>query len=243
MSSPTVLVIEHEADCPPAHVGTWLVAAGCTLAVCRPYAGDALPALTSYDALLVLGGPMGAGDDDEHPWLGPVKEQIRKAVASELPTLGICLGHQLIAVALGGSIRRNPRGQQVGLIGVGWTSEAAVDPLLGPLATPRRGVQWNDDLVTGLPPGATVLAATEHGEIQAVRYAPTVWGVQHHPEVDVPILRPWAASDLGSHQARGIDQEAVLREIDAARDELDDAWRPLATGFAGLAAGFAERRR
>lgn len=242
MISPTVLVVEHEADCPPAHVGEWLTAAGCTLDVRRPYAGDPLPALTSYDALLVLGGPMGAGDDDKHPWLGPVKEQIREAVATELPTLGICLGHQLIAVALGGSIDRNPRGQQVGLIGVGWTPEAAADPLLGPLATPRRGVQWNDDLVTGLPPGATVLATTEHGEIQAVRYAPTVWGVQNHPEVDVPVLRPWAASDLGSHQSRGIDQEAVLRDIDAAREELDEAWRPLATGFAALAAGFAERR-
>ena len=242
MSAPTVLVVEHEADCPPAHVGTWLVEAGCVLDVRRPYVGDELPDLTTYDALLVLGGPMGAADDEEHPWLGPVKERIRAAVAGELPTLGICLGHQLIAVALGGAIARNPRGQQVGLIGVGWKAEADDDPLLGPLATPRRGVQWNDDVVVELPPGATVLAATGHGEIQAVRYAPTVWGVQHHPEVDADTLRPWAASDLGSHEARGIDQDAVLREITAARAELDAAWRPLADGFAALAAGFAGRR-
>jgi GMP synthase (glutamine-hydrolysing) len=61
--------------------------------------------------------------------------------------------------------------------------------------------------------------------------------VQLHPEVDVPVLQPWAESDRGSHETRGIDTDAVLRDIDAARAELDDAWRPLADGFAALARG------
>lgn len=232
---PTVLVIEHDAECPVALVGGWLATAGCDVVVCRPYAGDVLPALATYDALLVLGGPMGANDDTTHAWLAPVKELVRDARATQVPTLGICLGHQLIAVALGGAVDRNPRGQQVGLLGLGWTAAAADDPLLGPLATPRRGVQWNDDVVTRLPEDATLLAETEHGEVQAVRFAPLMWGVQLHPEVDVPVLRPWAESDRGSHETRGIDTDGVLRDIDAARQELDDAWRPLAEGFAALA--------
>ena len=119
MSEATVLVVEHEDKCPPALVGDWLVEAGCALEVRRPYAGDDLPDLTAYDAFLVLGGPMGAGDDAKHGWLGPVKERVRDAVATGLPTLGICLGHQLIAVALGGTVERNPRGQQLGLLPVG----------------------------------------------------------------------------------------------------------------------------
>ncbi|KQW43971.1 hypothetical protein ASC77_21495 [Nocardioides sp. Root1257] len=231
-----VLVVEHDAECPAALMGTWLTEAGCTLDVWRPYAEGAgeLPGPASYDGLLVLGGPMGADDDAKHGWLGPVKELLREVRGSGLPTLGICLGHQLIASALGGRVERNPRGQQVGLLDVGWTDAAAADPLLGPLATPRRGVQWNDDLVTALPAGATLLAETAYGEVQAVGYGPAMWGVQLHPEVDAAGLRPWADEDRGSHETRGIDTDAVLREIEAARSELDEAWRPLATGFAAL---------
>jgi GMP synthase (glutamine-hydrolysing) len=236
VSAPLVLVVEHDRECPPALLGDWLTDAGCALDVRRPYAGDELPAdVASYDGLLVLGGPMGANDDAKHAWLAPVKQLVRDAVATQVPTLGVCLGHQLAAVALGGTVDRNPHGQQVGLLDVGWTDAAVDDALLGPLATPRRGVQWNDDVVTGLPPGTTLLAATGLGEVQAVRYAPLAWGVQLHPEVDVPVLQPWAESDRGSHETRGIDTDAVLREIDAARAELDDAWRPLAAGFSALA--------
>jgi len=236
-----VLVVEHDAECPPALFGTWLADAGCEVEVCRPYAGDTLPDLAPYDGLLILGGPMGANDDESHAWLGPVKELVRDARATRLPTLGICLGHQLIAVALGGTVGRNPRGQQVGLLGLGWTESAPGDRLVGPLSTPRRGVQWNDDVVTRLPSDATLLAKTGHGEVQAARYAPLMWGVQLHPEVDVPVLQPWAESDRGSHETRGIDTDGLLRDIGAARAELDDAWRPLATGFARLAEEHAER--
>lgn len=242
MTRPSVLVVEHDRECPPALFGDWLDAAGCDLDVRRPYAGDDLPGLGAYDALLILGGPMGANDDAKHDWLGPVKELVRDARAAFVPTLGICLGHQLIAVALGGSVDRNPTGQQVGLIGVGWTDAATSDGLLGPLATPRRGVQWNDDVVTSLPADATLLAETGRGEVQAVRYGPQMWGVQLHPEVDAEVLRPWADEDRGSHATRGIDTDGLLRDIAAAREELDDAWQPLAAGLAALAAERAEEQ-
>jgi GMP synthase (glutamine-hydrolysing) len=230
-----VLVVQHEDDCPPALLGDWLAETGCELVVVRPYAGEGLPLLEGYDALVVLGGPMGAHDDADHRWLAPTRERIREAVAVGLPTLGVCLGHQLVAVALGGAVEPNPRGQQVGLLEVGWTDEARTDELLGGLATPRRGVQWNHDVVTRLPEGSVLLAATPTGEVQAVRFAPAAWGVQLHPEVTAEVLRPWAASEEGSHAARGVDQTGLLREIEDARAELDEAWRPLAYRFAALA--------
>ncbi|HEY0948999.1 type 1 glutamine amidotransferase, partial [Nocardioides sp.] len=216
----SVLVVEHDAECPPALLGTWLAEAGCDLEVRRPYAGDDLPALAAYDGLLVLGGPMGANDDERHGWLGPVKDLVRDARDTGVPVLGVCLGHQLVAVAHGGRVERNPRGQQVGLLEVGWTDAAGDDPLFGPLATPRRGVHWNDDVVTELPPGAVLLATAAGGEVQAARFAARAWGIQLHPEVDGPVLLPWAESDRGSHETRGIDTDAVLGEIDAARAEL-----------------------
>ena len=70
--------------------------------------------------------------------------------------------------------------------------------------------------------------------MQAVRYARAMWGVQLHPEVDAEVLGPWAEEDRGSHETRGVDTDGLLREIDAARAELDEAWRPLAEGFAAL---------
>lgn len=237
MTAPRVLVVQHEADGPPGHVGRWLLEAGCLLEVRRPYAGEALPEdLDGYDGLVVLGGAMGAHDDDHHWWLTPTKELICAAAAAGLPTWGICLGHQLAAVALGGVSKRNPRGQQIGLLEVGWTAEAGQDPLLALARTaPRRGVQWNYDVVDPLPAGATVLAATPAGEVQAVRYGPAMWGVQLHPEVDQTIVAAWVTDDERTALAgRGLDADGVLAEIEAARAELDAAWRPVAEGFARL---------
>ncbi|SDD61330.1 type 1 glutamine amidotransferase [Nocardioides lianchengensis] len=235
-----ILVVQHEDDCPPALVGGWLADAGAQLDVRRPYAGDDLPAtLADHDALLVLGGSMGADDDAEHAWLAPTKALARAAVADGVPLLGICLGHQLVSSALGGVVRRNPAGQQLGLLEVGWTAEAATDELFGPLAeapAPARGAHWNNDVVVEPPPGAVLLATAPAGEVQALRFGPRAWGLQLHPEVDHEILGRWAADDAGSHEAAGIDQAELLGAVEAAAAELEATWAPLAHGFARVAA-------
>lgn len=226
-----VLVVQHEDDCPPALLGCWLVEAGLGLDVRRPYAGEALPEdLGAHAGMVVLGGRMGADDDADHAWLGPTKALLADAVEREVPTLGVCLGHQLLASALGGTVARNPRGTQLGLLEVGWRDEARDDALVGALCTSRRALQWNDDVVTGLPAGAVLLAAAPAGEPQVVRYGPAAWGVQNHPEVDADVVRVWAAADgdpPGSAE--------VVAALAAAREELDVAWRPLASSYARLA--------
>lgn len=233
-----VVAIEHEPGCPPAHLGTWLSDAGAEVTVCRPWAGDELPAATAYDALVVLGGSMGANDDELHHWIGPVKQLVRDCVAAGTPLLGICLGHQLVAAALGGTVERSPHGQQVGLFEVGWLPGADQDELVAGIAAadpPVRGIHWNHDLVTALPPEATALARTPQGELQVVRFAPRVWGVQHHPEADEHIVGAWTDGDREEHLARGLDQAALVEGIRQARAEQDVAWRPLATRFVELA--------
>ena len=234
MSGPRIAVVQHEADCPPALFGEWLTDAGAELDICHAYAGEDLPDPATYDALVVLGGAMGANDDADSPWLAPVRMRIRTHASDGVPVLGICLGHQLAAVALGGVVETNSRGQTFGLRTLGWTSDAHLDPLMSTVATPRRGVHWHDDVVTDVPEGTVVLARAEGVEVQAARFAPTVWGVQHHPEVEAGLIRPWAVADRELHRAQGLDTEAVLAEIDDARDELEAAWRPLAARFVEL---------
>jgi len=229
-----ILVVQHEEDCPPAWVGDWLVQAGCTLDVRHAYAGDALPAdLRGHEALLVLGGAMGANDDAKHDWLGPTKQLVGEAASRAVPTLGICLGHQLVAVALGGETGPNPRGQQLGLLAMGWTDEGRADDLTRGLADTGFGVHWNDDIVLRPPEGTVVLAQAPGGELQVARFAPNVWGVQLHPEVDEQILATWAEDDRDRYDEGVLDD--VLRRVAAARSDLAAGWRPLAEAFAALA--------
>jgi len=173
---------------------------------------------------------MGAHDDEKAPWLPATRELIRLASAASAPTLGVCLGHQLSAVALGGEIEVNPKGRQLGLLDVGWTAEAVDDELMGELVGPRRAMHWNDDVVSRLPDGARQLATASTGEVQAARLAPTVWGIQWHPEVDDALVAAWATDGSLSP----IEREQVLDDLVRSRLDLDAAWRPLAQRFAAL---------
>lgn len=235
MTAQAVLVVQHQDDCPPAWIGTWLAGAGCRLDVRRPYHGDELPAdLADHDGLLVLGGSGNAHEDDAHPWFLPTKALVREAVSTSTPTLGICLGHQLVAVALGGESRANPRGQMLGLLGLGWTDAAGQDDLFHAMPG-EYGVFWNDDVVVQAPEGTVVLARTPAGELQVARFAPTVWGVQLHPEVDEHVLQAWADEDRDRHDEGVVD--AVLARVAEHRSDLEAGWRPLASAFASQVSG------
>jgi GMP synthase (glutamine-hydrolysing) len=226
-----VLVVQHQDDCPPALIGTWLVEEGCELDVRHPYAGQPLPAdLAGHDALVVLGGSMGALDDADHAWLRATKELVGVAAGEGVPALGICLGHQLAAAALGGEVDVNPAGRQFGVLPMGWTTEAATDVVVG--SRPSRVIHWNNDVVTRLPLDGVVLAQAPDGTVQAAQLAETVWGLQPHPEVDQSIVERWADDERDEIGAAVVD--AALREMAAAGPDLARTWRPVAAAFARL---------
>ena len=240
--TPVVLVVQHQELCPPGWVGEWLTAEGLRLDVRHPYAGDPLPdGLGEHDGLVVLGGQMGANDDDAYPWLTPTKDLIRWGAAHAVPVLGICLGHQLAAAALGGEVVVNPAGARRGVLEMSW-SEAGADPVVGSCG--GSAVFWHRDVVTRLPEGTQVLARAQSGELAAARFAPSVWGLQCHPEARPDIVTGWAAKDRAlavaddettddettAHEVADVDQ--ALAAVTDARAQLVDAWRPLATGFA-----------
>lgn len=231
--SAPLLVVQNEPTCPPGWVGQWLTATGVPLHVCQPYAGDLLPSdLGGHAGLLVLGGHMGANEDARYPWLAATKRLVREAAAKQRPALGICLGHQVFAVALGGTVETNPAGRRAGVWRVGWLPAAGTDPLAS--VGGATCVQWNDDVVSRLPTYAVALARNEFDELQAARFAPTVWGVQWHPEAGSAICAGWAARASQTSPERTETYAVVLTDIAAAEATLQAAWRPLIEAFAVL---------
>jgi GMP synthase (glutamine-hydrolysing) len=226
MAPPRVLVVQHEPGCPPALIGEWLAESGCLLDV-RPAWEQPLPSLKGYAGLLVLGGAMDADSHDRHPWLVVARERIVEAADRGVPTLAICLGHQLAF------------GRTVGLRQVDWEPGVLFDPLVGNIAGEDRALHWNQDVVTRMPEGGEVLASTLDGAVQAARFAPTVWGVQFHPEADHEVVRGWTRSESDFLVSVDMTAAEVLTTIDLAMPELTKTWQPLAAAFAALVRGRA----
>jgi len=243
VSELTFLVIEHEDECPPEWFGQWWDARGVSLRRVQAHAHRPVPdqpvaiptELGDADALVVLGGEAAANDDADYPWLPATRALIATTVAAGRPFLGICLGHQLAAAALGGRAGPNPGGHATGLTPVTLTDAGRSDPLLHAFDG-ARAVQWNNDIALELPADAVVLATAPDGSPQAVRFAPAAYGVQFHPEISPEqfdswtVQKPSAALALG----HGIDMEAASRAVHAARGELRENWQPLADGFVDL---------
>jgi len=183
-----------------------------------------VPTSVEGDALVVLGGPMGAYDDEDAPWLPATRALLATAVDDGVPTLGICLGAQLLAVAAGGEVQRGSSGPELGL---GTVDVPTGDQLLTAGTMPV--VQWHYDTVTRLPDGAELLASSAAYAVQAFRVGDVAWGLQFHVEATVDMVRDWAESD-------GVDGSVV----DAVRD-ADDALRSagdeVARRFAGVVIG------
>ena len=184
--------------------------------------GEALPDRREFDAVLAMGGPMGAADDRDHPWLAAERELIAAAIDAGRPVLGICLGAQLIAAALGAEVRPCER-PEVGLLEVELTGEGRVDPLFAGLEGPVLSLQWHGDTFD-LPEGAALLARSAEVANQAFRVGERTYGVQFHLEVTPEMAREWAtvpayanslAATLG--ESRGA---AFIADVAHRADEL-----------------------
>ncbi|TQS44630.1 type 1 glutamine amidotransferase [Cryptosporangium phraense] len=235
------MVVENDADDDARRLGDWLTDAGAELHVVRAHAGEPLPeSLAGYQGVVVLGGAQPAYDTDgvpASPWFPALRNLLREAVAERVATLGVCLGGQLLAGALGGRVEPAASGPEIGAFLVAKRDVAESDPLFAMLPFTPDVYQWHVDEITALPPGAVLLASSPRVPNQAYRVGPKAWGVQFHIECDQPMLESWADGDTGSLARAGLDAETVLARCAAVEDDVEEVWRPFAGRFVAVASG------
>ena len=211
MSAPVVAVLHHLERPFLGHAGAVLRAAGVELDERDLRRGDALPALEALDGILSLGGEQSVLDIDGEPALAAESALLRAAVARSVPVLGVCLGAQLLAHAVGGRVRRRPH-RLVAWVDLEALEGAADDPLLGALPAGAAGLHFNEDGIEP-PPGAVELLSSPGGGAEAFRVGGCAWGVQFHAEVDEGALEGWYRAWPHALAEAGVD-EAAARAAD-----------------------------
>ncbi|MCH2163002.1 MAG: type 1 glutamine amidotransferase [Phycisphaerales bacterium] len=217
------LILQHSPYGAAGNVGTVLIEHGLRLETIRLDLGESLPPdLDGVDGIVTCGGPASA-TDDALPWLAQEMAMLKAAHAVSIPILGICLGSQVLARALGGVVQKMPNGPSVGLMQVNLNPAGREDPLFRGLPWYGEWPSWHEDEVSELPPGATLLASSDRCKVEAWHLGVFSYGLQFHAEwtsrgvaeiCDEPARLPSGANvDTAAIRADAIDQaEAIDRQ-------------------------------
>jgi GMP synthase (glutamine-hydrolysing) len=226
----TLLVLQHIACEPPAAFEDELRARGLDVVRVELDEGEPLPEWREFPAIVVMGGPMGAYDEADHPWLAGEKRLLREAVEADVPVWGVCLGAQVLASALGARVYRGDE-PEVGVLPVELTAAAAEDPVFGQAPPSFPTLQWHGDSFE-LPEGATLLASSPAYPHQAFRVGRS-YGLQFHIEVPLELAREWG--DVPAYAA-SLESTLGPGALDRLLSEVADnvsVTVPLARGLFG----------
>ena len=221
MARPKILVFQHVPYEPLGTLDPLLKQAGFRLRYINFGRNpDERPSLDGYAALIILGGPMNADDIAGYPHLAIELELVQEALQRDISILGICLGAQLLAKALGGKVLAGA-GREIGWHDVEVTDDGLVDPVLSTFGQRNEVFQWHDDAIE-LPPDAVQLAGSECCSTQAFRYGEHAYGLQFHLEADSALIERWL--DVPQHQSVFADGQLDPGPI---RDRINDSIQPL----------------
>jgi GMP synthase (glutamine-hydrolysing) len=211
------LVIKH-IDCEgPGILEDVFARHGVDVALVHPYRGESLPSLSGRHLLVVLGGPMGVYERDRYPFIDAEAALVREAVSLDVPVLGICLGSQIVAHALGGRVTKHSA-KEIGAMAVTLTPDGVADPLFEGVDPLLPVFQWHGDTFS-IPPGAVRLASSPVTPNQAFRLGRRTYGFQFHLEVTPEMVTAWLAEYAEEVASERLDPEAIRRAsaIDSKR--------------------------
>lgn len=235
-STPTCLVVQHVE---PEHLyvlGDALADAGVAVDIRRTYAGEPLPTdVGGFAGLVVMGGPMSAHNDRGFPTRQAELDLLADAIAREVPTLGVCLGAQLLALAGGGRVFPGTNGPEVGWAPIEFTELAADDALLSGLPDRLKVLHWHEDTFE-FPPGGVPLAASSRYRAQAFRIGPRAWGLQFHLEVDDAAVAAFLDTFGQDVVNAGTSAEEIETESREALEDLTPHRARVLARFADLVA-------
>ena len=231
---PSCLVVQHLEPESSYAIGEALAAVGIEVDQRRTDIAEPLPeTLEGFDGLVVMGGPMSADSDDGFPTRRQELTLLAEAVEFGLPTLGVCLGAQLLAAATGGRILRGASGPEIGWAPVHLQATAADDLLLASVPGELSVLHWHGDTFD-LPPGGVLLASNDRYDHQAFRIGPRAWGFQFHLEVDQDAVSAFAHAFDADLAAVGTTSDDLLGATPAELARLEVHRRPVLARFAAL---------
>lgn len=235
-----VLAISHQPDAGPGVFADEVRAGGHELDEWMVSENGSAPhEPAEYDAVMTFGGSMHADQEGEHPWLAGEKVLLGGLIEGRVPLLGVCLGSQLVAEAVGAAVEPAPK-PEIGWLEVELTAEGVADPLLAPLAPGFTAFQWHS-YRSPLPPGAVALARSPVA-LQAFRAGERAWGIQFHAEVTERDALGWTARYEEDPKAVeiGLDPDELMGSIREQIKPWNELGRALCGRFLDLAAA---RRR
>jgi len=211
---PEILVLQHQTCEPLGMIEPALLRANHTIRTVQTQHGQAVPQdLGGSTGLIIMGGSMGVYEQDRYSFLGDEIKLIQHALTLEIPILGVCLGAQLLAAALGGPVLSGQK-KEIGWHPVTLTPEAAGDPLWQDIPTTFTGFHWHGDFFEK-PHGAVSLASSTLTPCQAFRFGAAVYGLQFHLEVTEAMIQDWITQFAGELTETDTDPATILDGIPA----------------------------
>lgn len=235
-----VLMVINSTESGPRRAGEWLREAGIETVDVVAETTPLPENLDGFDGLVMLGGGLLPYEDENAPWLATERELARQAIDADLPTLGICLGGQLLAHVGGGEVRGEYGTPESGAVLITTTAAGRNDPVLGVLGEGAHMIENHVDQITQLPADAVLLGRSADVENQAFRIGKRVWGLQFHPEVNAERIAQWDESALGK---KGFDREKLVAKARAVDGENTRASKALIDAFADQVTQYAKGQR